>query len=531
MVQRQGRMNVPKMTNRGGAGLLNKMSSGKPAKLTNRGPAGLLKKVKRDEPKINGEVVPVEVRRGKINNIVPALKAMAVDVDSLVPDPLNARLHPERNLQAIMQSLDAYGQRTPLVVNKRTKIVEKGNGSLEAAKALGWTKIAVVWVDDDEATAAGYGLADNRTAELARWNFEVVAKIDKLVADAGHPMIGWAFDELLAMRMEHGDEEQKKVVVFDQSRIVDAAYSHFRDKGFPYPELPIHACMQEINNLANTDADSLAGTNTANKVADVYHKHRWHASVEDKRTPFETYSDDDWFRTSIRKTIELGGDVGSTFVEGLRYSSGTQVCANFRPGFALLMYKQFAPPGATVLDTSTGFGGRLVGFLASGLNKYIGIDPNTETYQANKKMAKDLGFSDRVTLYKQPAEDVKHEVVRGKCDFAFTSPPYFRKEHYSDEQTQSWKRYNDGESWRDGFLLPMLALQYAALKKGCYSVVNIADVTIKNKEYPLVDWTIEAAKKVGFTYERQERYPLGRIPGGAKSTNDPYEPALVFKKE
>ena len=47
--------------------------------------------------------------------------------------------------------------------------VEKGNGTLRAAKQLGWSHVAVLWVEDDPATAAGYGIADNRTGELSGW--------------------------------------------------------------------------------------------------------------------------------------------------------------------------------------------------------------------------------------------------------------------------------------------------------------------------------------------------------------------------
>jgi DNA modification methylase len=94
-----------------------------------------------------------------------------VDVDSLTPDPKNARKHGQRNLDAIRASLERFGQRRPLVVTA-AGVVIAGNGTLEAAKALGWTRIAVTrtpanWTDDE---AKAYALVDNRTAELAEWD-------------------------------------------------------------------------------------------------------------------------------------------------------------------------------------------------------------------------------------------------------------------------------------------------------------------------------------------------------------------------
>jgi len=103
-------------------------------------------------------------------HIAEPLRSLTVPVAELRPDPANARTHPEKNLAAICGSLVEYGQRTPLVVNRRTGYVEKGNGTLEAALSLGWTHLAAIYVEDDPAKAAGYALADNRSAELAGWD-------------------------------------------------------------------------------------------------------------------------------------------------------------------------------------------------------------------------------------------------------------------------------------------------------------------------------------------------------------------------
>ena len=100
-----------------------------------------------------------------------------VGIDEVKPDSRNARLHPERNLETIKTSLRVYGQRKPIVVNKRTGIIEAGNGLWQAAKDLGWEKIAVVYVDDDPATATGYAIMDNRSAELAEWDEEILGDL------------------------------------------------------------------------------------------------------------------------------------------------------------------------------------------------------------------------------------------------------------------------------------------------------------------------------------------------------------------
>jgi DNA modification methylase len=63
------------------------------------------------------------------------------------------------------------------VVQRTGNIVRAGNGRVEAAKALGWTHIAAVVVDDESADAVAYAIADNRTAELAEWDNETLATL------------------------------------------------------------------------------------------------------------------------------------------------------------------------------------------------------------------------------------------------------------------------------------------------------------------------------------------------------------------
>jgi len=63
------------------------------------------------------------------------------------------------------------------VVQRSGMIVRAGNGRLAAAKALGWTHIAAVVVDDSSIDAVAVAIADNRTAELAEWDSETLATL------------------------------------------------------------------------------------------------------------------------------------------------------------------------------------------------------------------------------------------------------------------------------------------------------------------------------------------------------------------
>lgn len=107
------------------------------------------------------------------HNIIEALRPLATPIDDLHLDSANARTG--HDIERIAGSLSQYGQRKPIVANRsEANKVEAGNGTWQAAKSLGWTHVAAVFVEDDPMTAVGYAIADNRTAELSRWDLETL---------------------------------------------------------------------------------------------------------------------------------------------------------------------------------------------------------------------------------------------------------------------------------------------------------------------------------------------------------------------
>lgn len=131
--------------------------------------------------------------------IVEDLRPLAVELDSVYLDPANARTG--HAIDRIAASLSTYGQRTPIVVNRsQGNKVEKGNGTWKAAKSLGWGMIAAVFVEDDPTTAAGYGIADNRTGDLSTWEPDALqAILDSIDPDLELPtgFETWELDALL----------------------------------------------------------------------------------------------------------------------------------------------------------------------------------------------------------------------------------------------------------------------------------------------------------------------------------------------
>lgn len=124
------------------------------------------------------------------------MKLETLKISELISDPNNARKHDEKNLEAIKGSLTQFGQRKPIVIQGQTVIA--GNGTLTAAKSLGWTEIEVVRVPDDWSAdqAKAFALADNRTAELASWDELVLAAQVIELKEAGFEVADFGFEAI-----------------------------------------------------------------------------------------------------------------------------------------------------------------------------------------------------------------------------------------------------------------------------------------------------------------------------------------------
>ncbi len=120
------------------------------------------------------DIVWTPISRPLEEYIIAPLVPFAVPIETLTPDPRNARKHNVKNLNAIAKSLSTHKQYQPIIVQREGNIVRAGNGRLAAAKMLGWTHIAAVFVEAAGAEAVSLALTDNWTAETAEWDLQVL---------------------------------------------------------------------------------------------------------------------------------------------------------------------------------------------------------------------------------------------------------------------------------------------------------------------------------------------------------------------
>jgi len=332
------------------------------------------------------------------------------------------------------------------------------------------------------------------------------------------------------------------MIKFTDEDEIEAAFRYYRKKGFPYPNLnnyeQIHIFRQlqnSVNRINKHDEALLGGSKILTRggigdvvLANYFHKHIWESHAVGMRSAVESFNIDSSLEKVFAMCLKHYKNINDKNVlQFLKFVNGTQVCSNFRPQAAKAIYDYFHT--TNTLDMSTGYGGRLLGFLASkAKGTYTGVDPSEKTYQGNLRLAKAFKSSDRVKLICKPFEDVDISEL-GEPDLVFGSPPYFLKEIYDENaQTQSRNRYTTYKSWRRNFLFVMLEKTYQILPKNGILALNIADVKIKDKKYPLVDDSRRFAQKLDFQFVETLSFKISGFGKGCMGAKE--EPILVFKK-
>ena len=139
---------------------------------------------------------------------IEKLKVVVLPIGSITLDPDNAVTHDARNIEDIAASLQRFGQRTPVVL-RQDGVVIKGNGTVLAARSLGWDKINAVRCELVGVEAKAYAIADNRTAEFAEWDNERLADILSEITDLSGTGFSQAeLDELLESVLESPENHE-----------------------------------------------------------------------------------------------------------------------------------------------------------------------------------------------------------------------------------------------------------------------------------------------------------------------------------
>ena len=103
------------------------------------------------------------------------MKIENIAVRELRPHPNNARTHSRKQIRQIAKSIEKFGFCNPVLIDDDNRIIA-GHGRVEAAKLLGLEAIPTCRLSHlSEAEKRAYILADNKLAERAGWDKELLA--------------------------------------------------------------------------------------------------------------------------------------------------------------------------------------------------------------------------------------------------------------------------------------------------------------------------------------------------------------------
>ena len=220
---------------------------------------------------------------------------------------------------------------------------------------------------------------------------------------------------------------------------------------------------------------------------------------------------------------------------------GGNIPTNFLPMKARILLEYYMPEGGNYFDFSCGFGSRLLGaMIANSKINYFGLEPDSETFKNLEKtkpyLIEALNLSpSQINLYKKGSEVEINSELYDSMDFAFSSPPYFNLEKYSDEGTQCYIKYNTLESWINGYVRPTIKNLYKVLKVGKYYAVNISDFKVGNDNIHFVEEWIKISEEEGFTFIKEIPMKVGRSRPNSNSKQSSYIPKVegiyLFKKK
>ena len=103
------------------------------------------------------------------------LRITTSSVAVLKPSPSNARTHSRKQISQIAGSIRSFGFNNPVLIDNQGTIIA-GHGRVEAARQLGMATVPTVQLEHlTDAQKRAYIIADNRLAELAGWDRDILA--------------------------------------------------------------------------------------------------------------------------------------------------------------------------------------------------------------------------------------------------------------------------------------------------------------------------------------------------------------------
>ncbi len=110
-----------------------------------------------------------------MSTLIRDLQIETISVSTLKPYQRNPRTHTRKQVRQISESIETFGWTNPVLIDDEGGVIA-GHGRLEAAKLLGIQSVPTIRLENmSEAQKRAYVIADNKLAENAGWDSELLA--------------------------------------------------------------------------------------------------------------------------------------------------------------------------------------------------------------------------------------------------------------------------------------------------------------------------------------------------------------------
>lgn len=453
---------------------------------------------------------------------------LRLPVDELIPYENNPRINDEA-AEAVAKSIEQCGYIAPIITDE-DMVILGGHTRLLAMRKLGIKECEVLVVSGlSDEQKRKYRLLDNKTGELAEWDFEMLEN-ELFDLDFGDLELDWDIDDDFELEESASltTEKDDEYFYFDKQEIRDdivANWKTYSDLGeFVSYIIDVPTAKYQFNRLCQ-------GYNDGYNISLLFNPHRLTTRTKKGMSIFEAIQTNETYAKEFARYMV---NVQNKVVVPTQYykfigigSGGVQYVNEFQPYLARDIYKKYCNDGDKILNPCAGWGGRLLG-IASCLFEdieYTEVEPSTATFNGLVRLKEFLNLGDNYKQINLPFENV--ELKENYFDFVFTSPPYFDTEIYSEEDTQSYKGCSTYDDWKRDFLYVMLDKIVKSMKVHATCLLNVGKV-----RYPIDDDIVDYLReKYGITCKRVGDFKIGGAGIGARTDDDGEgEPFIEFKK-
>lgn len=338
-------------------------------------------------------------------------------------DELRAYENNPRNndnaVAAVAASIKEFGFKVPIVVDAAGVIIA-GHTRARAAEMLGLQVVPCIVADDlTESQIRAFRLADNKTAELAGWDFDKLdAELEEL-ASVGFDMEQFGFD--FDADIETGDEPEQKTKDLTSDFVV--------------PPFSVFDARQGYWNER---------------------KRQWKAMICDK---------------AQARSEAVAYKALQDYEYTAKFETGVSI---LDPVLAEIIIRYFMPnkaAGGNVVDCFAG--DTVFGFVAAQLgNKFTGIELRQEQVDFNQSRVDEYGLAAKYIC--DDGRNVLQHVGEGTQDLLVSCPPYFDLEVYSDLENDA----SNQSTFEEFYAILDEAFTAAAktLKQGRFAAIVVGDI-------------------------------------------------------